>query len=642
MGERRYELLLNAISDYAIYWLDEDGYVSSWNTGAQRFKGYLADEIIGRHFSCFYTDEDRAAGLPQNALRVAAEKGSFESEGWRVRKDGTRFWTGVTIDAARNAEGVLIGYAKITRDLTEKLAAEKALYASEQRFRMLVQGVRDYAIYMLDTQGYISNWNTGAQSIKGYTEDEIVGQHFSRFYVEEDRERGVPRRALDTAIRDGRFENEAWRVRKDGSRFWAHVIIDPILDVSGALVGFAKITRDITEQRRTREELEKSRETLAQAQKLEAIGRLTGGVAHDFNNLLTIIRGAAELLRRATLTEEKRARYISSIADASDRAALLTRQLLAFARQQPLRPELFDVESRIRGLAQMMETTVGSPVKLELAFAPDLPAVCADPNQFETAVLNIVINARDAMPEGGTLRISANEVDAVPAVRRHARVAGRFIAVTVEDSGTGIDPVTLERIFEPFFTSKPVNKGTGLGLSQAYGFAKQSGGEIAVKTAVGVGTAFTLYLPHIAGVTEAAAGPAAAEPIVVEPRNVLLVEDNETVGEFARDVLIELGHRVTWVTDGETALRLLDARRTDFDLVFSDVVMPGLNGIELGREVRRRWPDLRVVLASGYSHVLAAQNEHEFELLEKPYSMNALLGILLDKPDTSGGAHGQA
>jgi PAS domain S-box-containing protein len=291
-----YELLVQSVVDYALYMLDPNGHVVSWNPGAQRAKGYAAAEIIGEHFSRFYTEEDRAANVPATALKTAAETGRFTAEGWRVRKDGNRFWAMVVIDPIWQDEK-LIGFAKITRDMTEQRIAQLAALESERRFRLLVQGVTDYAIYMLSPDGHVTNWNAGAARIKGYAEPEIVGEHFSRFYTSEDREAGLPWKALDAARREGRYESEGWRCRKDGSRFWAGAVIDAIHDDDGMLIGFAKITRDLTERREAQMQLEESREQLFQSQKMDAIGQLTGGLAHDFNNLLTGISGSLELLR---------------------------------------------------------------------------------------------------------------------------------------------------------------------------------------------------------------------------------------------------------------------------------------------------------------------------------------------------------
>jgi PAS domain S-box-containing protein len=626
-GDSRFELLVNAINDYAIYLLDREGFVASWNAGAQRFKGYTADEIIGQHFSRFYTEEDRANGLPQRALDTAASEGTFEAEGWRIRKDGTRFWTSVVIDPVIDESGALIGFAKVTRDVTDKRTAERALLESEQRFRLLVQGVKDYAIYMLDPGGYVTNWNPGAQEIKGYTADEVVGRHFSNFYTEEDRQGGEPERALRIALETGKYEVEAWRVRKDGSRFRAGVLIDPIRDESGTLIGFAKVTRDLTERWHAQQEVERARETMAQAQKMEAVGRLTGGVAHDFNNLLTIIRSSADLLKMPALSPEKRERYIEAISETADRAAALTSQLLAFSRRQPLKPEVFNAGERVLSMQRMIETSVGSPIAVTIEAADDA-FVNADLNQFETAVLNLVINARDAMPAGGKLSIRIQAVKGLPAVRGHGAAAGTFVAVRVADEGSGIAPGTLEKIFEPFFTTKALNKGTGLGLSQVHGFAKQSGGEIDVQSEVGIGTAFTLYLPLAKAENEQRIAAPSVRNHQLVTKRVLLVEDNEAVGQFARGLLEELGQIVTWVQNGDAALDLLEAARDKIDLVFTDVIMPGMNGLELARHVAERWSDLEVVLTTGYSHILAEESGHGFPLLRKPYSVEGLVGIL--------------
>ncbi|MEG3089551.1 hybrid sensor histidine kinase/response regulator [Sphingomonas sp. PB4P5] len=626
-GDGRFELLVNAIKDYAIYLLDREGRVTTWNAGAQRFKGYAADEIIGQHFSLFYTEQDRASGLPQRALDTAAEFGTFEAEGWRVRKDGAHFWTSVVIDPVFDAAGTLIGFAKVTRDVTDKRAAERALLESEQRFRLLVQGVKDYAIYMLDATGHVTNWNPGAQAIKGYSADEIVGRHFSTFYTEEDRQAGEPERALRVALEAGKYEVEAWRVRKDGSRFRAGVLIDPIYDEAGALIGFAKVTRDLTERWHAYQEVERARETMAQAQKMEAVGRLTGGVAHDFNNLLTIIRSSADLLKMPSLSPEKRDRYVEAISDTADRAAALTSQLLAFSRRQPLKPEIFDAAERVEKMRHMIETSVGSTIVVAIGTG-DEAFVNADLNQFETAVLNLVINARDAMPAGGKLSIATQVVQGVPAVRGHGAASGSFVAVRVADEGNGIAPETLAKIFEPFFTTKGLNKGTGLGLSQVHGFAKQSGGEIEVHSEVGVGTAFTLYLPFAAAHREQCVMPRTVRDHPLTTKRVLLVEDNEAVGQFARGLLEELGQIVTWVQNGDAALEQLGVARDKIDLVFTDVIMPGMNGLELARRIGDRWPDLAVVLTTGYSHALAEESGHGFPLLRKPYSVEGLIGIL--------------
>jgi PAS domain S-box-containing protein len=618
----RFQQLVNAVTDYAIYMLDADGYVATWNPGARRFKGYEAEEIIGRHFSTFFTDEDRAAGVPATALRTAAKEGRFEAEGWRVRKDGTRFWVNAVLDPIRDDSGKLIGFAKITRDDTEKRRAQLALIESERRFRTLVQGVKDYALYMLDPDGRVSNWNTGAQAIKGYHADEIVGEHFSRFYTEEDRAAGEPERALATALSEGKYEKEAWRVRKDGTRFWANIVIDPIHDEGGRLVGFAKITRDITERRKAGEELEEARAALFQSQKLQALGELTGGVAHDFNNLMTVIRGSADLLRRPGLSEEKRARYLQAIIDTADRAATLTSHLLAFGRRQALKPEVADLNVRLDAFAEMIGRTLGGQFEVGLDLEPSLPPVEVDLAQLETALLNAAFNARDAMPDGGRLSLKTRHLPAE---------GGGEVMIEIADTGAGMTPEVLDRAFEPFFTTKAVGEGTGLGLSQIHGFAAQAGGHAEIKSKPGEGTAVLIFLPTTDKPFGASAETSRRER---PPRDlrVLLVEDNDHVRDFAWHLLDELGYRVISASSAEEALGLLEAEPVD--LLFSDVVMPGRSGLELARLARQRDPDLPVLLASGYSEEIVGATGAEFEMIRKPYDLGMIenaLGAALER-----------
>ena len=363
-------------------------------------------------------------------------------------------------------------------------------------------------------------------------------------------------------------------------------------------------------------------EALRQSQKMEAIGQLTGGVAHDFNNLLTVIRGSVDLLRRDNLPEDKRRRYLDAVADTADRAASLTAQLLAYARRQPLKPEIFDAAERVRGITQMLTTMVGSRVRIQADLDCDPCPVEADPNQFETALLNLAVNARDAMPEGGVLRIGIEHVGHVPAVRAHPARSGGFVAISVTDTGSGIGASDITRVFEPFYTTKEIGKGTGLGLSQVLGFAKQSDGEIAVESETGAGAKFTLYLPHHArdGRPPVAEIHAADWPDMAgKPGRVLIVEDNRAVGEFALESLSERGYQATLAGDAAAALASLEKDPTGFDIVFSDVVMPGQNGIELAKTIAERWPSLPVVLTSGYSHILAEEGSQGFELVQKPY-----------------------
>ncbi len=376
-----------------------------------------------------------------------------------------------------------------------------------------------------------------------------------------------------------------------------------------------------------------AQEQLRQSQKLEAVGQLTGGVAHDFNNLLTVIRSSADLLRRRDLPEERRARYVDAISTTVDRAAKLTGQLLAFARRQALKPETFDVGERLGSVSDMLNSVVGARIKVETRVPDAHCHVLADVSQFETALVNMAVNARDAMDGEGTLTLSVDCGLTMPPIRGHAGSEGRFVAVSLTDTGVGISSEAMGRIFEPFFTTKEVGKGTGLGLSQVFGFAKQSGGDVDVESRGGVGTTFTLYLPQVEPEGTIASGMEASALVAKGAgRRVLVVEDNLDVGAFSTQLLQDLGYRTTWATNAEEALRLLSEDASAFDVVFSDVVMPGMNGIELGQCIRRLHPDLPVILTSGYSHVLAEEGRHGFDLLQKPYSVEALSRILRKAP----------
>ena len=614
----RYRLLIEAVTDYAIYMLDPDGTVVSWNPGAQRFKGYSADEIIGQHFSRFYTDKDRAAGVPKRALETAIREGKFESEGWRVRKDGTRFWAYVVIDPIRAPSGQLVGFAKITRDLTERKAAEETLRQSQEQFQLLVQGVTDYAIYLLDPGGNVSNWNLGAQRIKGYLPEEIVGQHFSRFYTDEDRAAGLPQLALDTVRREGRFEREGWRVRKDGTRFWAHVIIDAIRRDDGSLIGFAKITRDITERREAQEQLERTREAFVQSQKMDAIGQLTGGVAHDFNNLLMAVLGSLELMRKRLPDDPKLLSLLENATKGAERGAALTKRMLAFARRQELKQEAVDIPDLVRGMTELLQRSLGSTVTLETRFPLALPPVLGDANQLELALLNLTVNARDAMPDGGEIVISARE-QAVLAGESGLK-PGRYLHVRVGDTGMGMDDTTLRRATEPFFTTKGPGKGTGLGLSMVHGLAEQFGGRFSLQSRKGEGTVAELWLPVAEGRAQPA--PPRRRDDEVEsslPLVILAVDDDPLVLTNTAAMLEDLGHACYAASSAQEALEILKSDDT-IDLVITDQVMPRITGLQLASAIRGDWPDMPIVLATGYAEIDEAA-DIKLPRLAKPFTL---------------------
>jgi PAS domain S-box-containing protein len=615
-SERRFRMLVEGVVDYAIYLLDPSGVVSNWNPGAQRLKGYTANEIVGQHFSKFYTKEDRAAGLPGRVLETAAREGRFEAEGWRVRKDGSRFWASVVVDAIRNEAGELEGFAKITRDITERRAAQDAMRESERQFRLLVSGVTDYALYMLDPNGLVTSWNAGAERIKGYSADEIIGQHFSRFYTERDRAAGLPARALYTATRDGRFEAEGWRQRKDGTMFWANVVIDPIRDEQGELVGFAKITRDITERREAQIALQEAQTQRAHAQKMDALGQLTGGVAHDFNNLLMVVSGHIQTIKKKLADDPKIARAVQAIELAARRGETLTRQLLTFSRRQAFQPQVLAVSERVEACRTMLTNSLGGSVKLMTTIGTDVWPVAADASELELALVNVALNARDAMPNGGVIIVTA-ENTTLSRADTPARIEGDFVALRITDTGSGIAPDILPKVFDPFFTTKQVNKGSGLGLSQVHGFVHQSGGTVTIDSVLGRGTTVTLYLPRAVAMAEKATG----EPKTAPEAGglVLLVEDNPDVAEVTGSMLDQLGYQVHHATNAAAALDLAD--RHAFDLVISDIVMAGeMDGIALARALRERQPKLPVLLVTGYSRTIG-EIDADFAVMQKPFQL---------------------
>jgi PAS domain S-box-containing protein len=616
-------MLIDAVTDYAIYMLDPGGIITSWNPGARRFKGYEEVEILGEHFSRFYTDEDRRAGLPRRALEIAEREGKFENEGWRVRKDGTRFWAYVIIDPIRDSAGALIGFAKITRDLTERMQAEAALRASQEQFRLLVQGVTDYAIYLLSPEGKISSWNAGAQRIKGYAPEEIIGKHFSQFYTEEDRAAALPQKALEIAAREGRYEKEGWRIRKDGTKFWANVVIDTVRNPDGSLLGFAKITRDITERMTAQQALDQTREALIQAQKMEAIGHLTGGVAHDFNNLLMAIQGSLELLqRRLPKDDPKIARLLDNAVQGAQRGAALTQRMLAFARRQDLKLVALRVPELVQGMTELLQSSLGAAIQVETRFLLNLPKAYADPNQLELAILNLAMNARDAMPKGGVIVIGASErkVTDEPGLK-----PGQYLCVTVTDTGTGMDEATLQRAMEPFFTTKGIGKGTGLGLAMVHGMAQQSGGRLVLKSKPGVGTTAELCLPVAPPPDTASAGEGIAPRTALSLGRelaILTVDDDPLVALNTSAMLEELGHKVYSAPSGMRALEILRGEE-DIDLLITDQAMPGMTGSELVSRIRAEKPEFPVILATGYAELPPGEAEG-IPRLAKPFRQQDL------------------
>ncbi|WP_461658313.1 PAS domain S-box protein [Methylorubrum aminovorans] len=617
---------------------DENGACIYLNRRWYEFTGQTEAEGLGVGWLDAIHPDDRHPS-EQTFLAANAERKPFRLE-YRLRgRDGTYRWA---IDAASPriaADGVFLGYFGSVIDIDERRQAEA-------RLRTLTDVVPAF-VWFASPDGHLHFLNDRWCEYTGQTLEAALPDGWIEAVHPDDRARTAAVWA-DALAREVSYEIEMRYRRHDGACRWYLARAEPLRDAGGTVTAWFGTSTDIHDRKlaedRLRElnetlesrvaertdELLKAEEALRQSQKLEAIGQLTGGVAHDFNNLLTIIRSSVDFLRRPDLPETRKARYLDAVSETVERAAKLTGQLLAFARRQTLDPQVFALDERLRAMADLLETVTGARIRVVLDIAGAPCHVRADLSQFETALVNMAVNARDAMHGEGTLTLRLACGGTLPPIRRHAGSSRPFAAVSLSDTGSGIAPEVLPRIFEPFFTTKEVGKGTGLGLSQVFGFAKQSGGDVDVESVPGGGSTFTLYLPEVAAEPTSLAAKDAATFVlpVGSGQRVLVVEDNVQVGTFATQILEDLGYRTTWATNAEEALDRIGHDGSDFDVVFSDVVMPGMGGIAFARLLRRRLPNLPVVLASGYSHVLAQEGAHGFELLRKPYSAEQVSQVL--------------
>jgi PAS domain S-box-containing protein len=617
--EGRFQLLIEGVIDYGIFVLDPDGHVISWNTGAEKLKGYTREDILGQHFSIFYPPEVNATGWPQEELRRARELGRFEDEGWRVRKDGTRFWANVIITAVHDDNGELSGYVKITRDLTERRRHEEELRASEQRFRLLVDSVRDYAIFMLDVDGTVQSWNAGAQALKGYSASEIVGRHFSTFYTPQDLETGKPATELRLAKAHGRVEDEGWRVRKDRTLFWANVVISAVHGADGTLIGFAKVTRDMTQRRRL-EELERSSRMM---------NEFLAMLAHELRNPLAPMRNAVTVMQLEPMASP-------SLRDCRD---IIDRQLTHVTR---LVDDLLDVgrlstgKIKLRRQLQRVDEVVARSVEtvrpllqarghaLEVD-QPDMPLqVNGDPTRLTQILQNLLSNAAKYTPEGGRIAVKV-------------RGENGFVAISVSDNGRGIKPDDLERFFGLFVQGEhgaPNESGLGIGLTLARSLAEMHGGRLdAQSPGPGQGSTFTVRLPRVN--MDAGDGEEPAPTPLPTGRRVLVVDDNRDSADTATTILRLLGHQAECAYSGKEALEV--ARRFQADAVLLDLAMPGLDGFEtLG--LLRAIPGLERVYAiamtgygSGEDRRRTSDAGFDAHLI-KPVELAALIGLLAEMP----------
>ncbi|WP_052213723.1 PAS domain-containing sensor histidine kinase [Belnapia sp. F-4-1] len=592
--------------------------------------GYSRKEVLGRAAGEFQEDGGAATRAVLDAV-FAGEVELRDTPRRMRRRDGAVLDVLVSSRVERASDGTSPHLISALVDVTSRKRAEEARRESERDFRLLINSVTDYAIYMLDTIGCVTNWNAGAERIKGYQAAEIIGEHFSRFYTEDDREEGFPQRALATAARHGHFEDEGWRVRKDGRRFWASVVIAAIYE-DGKHVGFAKVTRDISERREAQRTLDAAREQLAQAQKMEAIGQLTGGIAHDFNNVLQAVTGNLELIRRRLRDERPDVtRLATNALAAAEKASGLTGQLLAFARRQRLEPQPLDPAGVVEGMRGLLIRSLGERIALSVEAEPDAGACLADCNQLESALLNLAINARDAFAGAtGTLTVSIRK-EHVAAASEGWPPDGEYVRIAVRDDGPGMPEEVRRRAFEPFFTTKGPGKGTGLGLAQIHGFAHQSGGTAQVKSSPGHGTEVAILLPRSNEPVRQSDEPShvVPEPEVGFGETVLVVDDDAMVRTAIAETLRDLRYHVVEAANADAALAMLDYGISP-NVVLSDVSMPGtMDGVELAVLAHKRFPGIPVVLATGRVDVLGDRPlPSGVGLLRKPLSREGIAAAI--------------
>ena len=613
-----FRLLVEAVTDYGIFMLDPAGCVSSWNPGAEASKGYKAEEIIGKHFSCFYTAKDRAEGKPERGLRIALEKGRFEEEGLRLRKGEVPFWAIATISEIHDAAGKHLGFANVTRDITEsrRLASERdALLA---RLQLHIQRL-PLAYVLFDADLRITDWNASAERIFGYTREEVLGaeppyrQLVPSSFWEEGRE-------LLSRVRAGDMEAHSTNenLTKDGRTISCQWFNTPLTDENEQFIGMLSLARDVTEQKSLQAKF-------IEAQKMEVIGQLAGGVAHDFNNILAVIIGYSDLMACDPGLSAPMKKYAEEIRQASERAEGLTRQLLIFSRKQTVQPVILDMNDTVKDLEEMLRRIVGEHIEMTIIPGKSAGNIKADSGYVGQVLMNLAVNARDAMPGGGKLVIETGAVtlDESRAAAHAGAAAGNYVTLEVSDTGIGMSDEVKAHLFEAFFTTKPIGKGTGLGMATCQTIVQQCGGFIDVASEVGKGSTIGIYFPRVEGGVVSTAKAVQTGPLPRGAECLLVVEDEPSVRHLSCSVLAAQGYEVLAASNGQDALRVArEHKGAPIRLVITDVIMPVMGGKVMAEWLSTTYPDLKVLFTSGYTDDAITHHgvfEEEVELLLKPY-----------------------
>lgn len=649
----QFRLLVDAVEDYAIYLIDPNGNIASWNAGAERIKGYSASEVLGEHFSLFYTQRDKTSGKPDAALATARYKGKYTEEGWRVRKDGTEFWAGVIITPIVD-EGELVGYAKVTRDLSESRKAELAIQASKSELeskvrsrtlelenaceRLRAERSRNEAI-VNSISAVIWRWDIGNSTYEtipawhvytGLEKDACSGWNWCVALHPDDREKVD--QAFRESIKDQSSFTAEYRIRRSNSEY-RHISAHgfPLLDEKGNAIEFVGICIDITDQKNLEEQFR-------HAQKLEAVGQLAGGIAHDFNNLLTVILSCGELLLLTPGRSSEDRRLINDIVASGERAAELTRQLLTFSRRSLVERQSVNVNQIVEEFVPMLRRMIGEQVTMHTILDPNIQYISADTGQMGQILMNLVVNARDAMPEGGVVTIETRSVTLDERyVNMHVEVEkGDYVLLMVSDTGYGMSAEVRSKIFEPFFTTKGVGRGTGLGLSVVHGIVRQYGGKIGAYSEPGLGTVIKIYFPVISSDQADIESTNVDRPKRIGTERVLVVDDDEVIGEIAELALRGDGYTVMRTSSGAEALKLAREQNEKFDLLITDVVMPGMSGRELADKMIDLFPEIVVLYLSGYTDDAVVRHgllRAEVNFLQKPFTPRMLANKLQDLLD---------
>ena len=650
----QFRLMVEAVEDYAIYLLDPDGIVVNWNSGASRIKGYESSEIVGRHFSEFFTLEDRAQGKPENALLVARSVGKFSEEGWRVRKDGTKFWASTLLTCIFE-NGKLFGYAKVTHDLTEQKRTEQVLldFQSELEKRVAARTValeaacdelrrtrlRNETI-VNSISAVIWRWDLSSHTYQavpswheyvGLDETEVQGFDWVNAVHPDDRD-AVDKEFREALENGDRFETKYRILRKKGEYRHISVHGTPMVNENGSVEEWVGICVDITDQKNLEEQLRHS-------QKIEAVGKLAGGIAHDFNNLLTVILSYGELLISSPALHESERRMIGAMVESGERAADLTKQLLTFSRRSLVELKPIDVNAIVAEIESMLRRVIGEDIILQTIADPNIGLVYADAGQLGQVLMNLAVNSRDAMPAGGMLTIETKNVVLDDRyVNTHVEVErGQYVLLTISDTGFGMSPEVRSRVFEPFFTTKDIGEGTGLGLSVVHGIVKQFSGKIGAYSEVGLGTVFKIYLPVINDIQPAIEKVSTPKNRRIGSETVLVVDDDQAVGEIAESSLKADGYTVLRANSGKEALQILESHSGVIDLLITDVVMPSMNGRDLAEIMLKKYPQLSILYLSGYTDDAVVRHgllRAEVNFLQKPFTPLGLAKRVQDIFDT--------